>query len=172
MTSQLTRRVGVASFIGLLVQKIGIDIKPFANTLLKLLFGAVKEEKSAAVKRAFSGACALVLKHASTSQAQKLIEDTTALHAGDKNSQISCAILLKSFLSTAPDVVSGYYAEILPVIFISRYFAFLVLLLFIFYECALLLICYLICKCQASSRYLKGVKNLEDSLEDVRTSDI
>ncbi|XP_030522220.2 proteasome adapter and scaffold protein ECM29 isoform X2 [Rhodamnia argentea] len=117
----LNTRVGVASFIGLLVQKVGIDIKPFANTLLKLLFGAVREEKSAAAKRAFSSACALVLKHASTSQAQMLIEDTTALHAGDKNSQISCAILLKSFLSTAPDVVSGYYAEILPVIFISRF---------------------------------------------------
>ncbi|XP_030455687.1 uncharacterized protein LOC115676805 isoform X2 [Syzygium oleosum] len=117
----LNTRVGVASFIGLLVQKVGIDVKPFANTLLKLLFEAVKEEKSAALKRAFSSACALVLKHASTSQAQKLIEDTTALHDGDKNSQISCAILLKSFLSTAPDVVSGYYAEILPVIFISRF---------------------------------------------------
>lgn len=117
----LNTRVGVASFIGLLVQKVGTDIKPFANTLLKLLFGAVTEEKSAPVKRAFSSACALVLKHASTSQAQNLIEDTTALHTGDKNSQISCAILLKSFLSSAPDVISGYYAEILPVIFISRF---------------------------------------------------
>ncbi|KAF7850461.1 hypothetical protein BT93_L5473 [Corymbia citriodora subsp. variegata] len=117
----LNTREGVASFIGLLVQKVGIAIKPFADKLLKLLFGAVKKEKSSAVKHAFSGACALVLKHASTSRAQTLVEDSTALHAGDKNSQISCAILLKSFLSTAPDVVSGYYAEILPVIFISRF---------------------------------------------------
>ncbi|KAF8017212.1 hypothetical protein BT93_H2414 [Corymbia citriodora subsp. variegata] len=116
-----TRSEGVASFIGLLVQKVGIAIKPFADTLLKLLFGAVKKEKSSAVKRAFSGACALLLKHASTSRAQTLVEDSTSLHAGDKNSQISCAILLKSFLSTAPNVVSGYYAEILSAIFISRF---------------------------------------------------
>ncbi|XP_056162562.1 uncharacterized protein LOC130136561 [Syzygium oleosum] len=117
----LNTRVGVASFIGLLVQKDGIDIKPFTNTLLKLLFRAVKMEERSAVKRAFSGACALVLKHASASQAQKLIEDSTALHAGDKISQTSCAILLKSFLSVAPDVVSGYYKVILPAIFISRF---------------------------------------------------
>ncbi|XP_056161044.1 uncharacterized protein LOC115693959 [Syzygium oleosum] len=117
----LNTRVGVASFIGLLVKKDGIDIKPFTNTLLKLLFRAVKMEERSAVKRDFSGACALVLKHASASQAQKLIEDSTALHAGDKNSQTSFAILLKSFLSIAPDVVSGYYKVILPAIFISRF---------------------------------------------------
>ncbi|KAF7852405.1 hypothetical protein BT93_L0950 [Corymbia citriodora subsp. variegata] len=101
--------VGVASFIYLLVQKVGIDIKPFANTLLKLLFGAVKSEKSPAVKCAFSDACALVLKYASAPQARELIEDSTALHAGDKNSQISCAILLKSFLTIALEAVGGYY---------------------------------------------------------------
>ncbi|KAF8017206.1 hypothetical protein BT93_H2409 [Corymbia citriodora subsp. variegata] len=117
----LNTRVGVASFIRLLVQKVGIDIKPFANTLLKLLFGAVKRENSPAQKRAFSDACAVVLKYASASQAQELIEDSTALHAVDKNSQISCAILLKSFLTIAPEVVGGYHKVILPAIFISRF---------------------------------------------------
>ncbi|KAJ4724481.1 Proteasome-associated ECM29 [Melia azedarach] len=117
----LNTRVGVASFISLLVQKVGMDIKPYTSTLLRLLFPVVKEEKSAAAKRAFASACAAVLKYAAPSQAQKLIEETSALHNDDKNSQISCAILLKSYSSMASDVLSGYHAVIVPVIFISRF---------------------------------------------------
>lgn len=89
--------------------------------LLRTLFPAVKDEKSPVTKRAFASTCALVLKYATATQAQKLIEDTTALHTGDRNAQMSCAILLKSFASTAPDVMSGYQAEILPVVFLARY---------------------------------------------------
>lgn len=89
--------------------------------LLKLLFLVVKEEKSAMAKRAFASGCAIVLKHAEQPQSQKLIEDTAVLHSGDRNAQISCAVLLKSYSSMASDVVSGYHAEILPVIFVSRF---------------------------------------------------
>uniref|UniRef100_A0A5B7B1H9 Proteasome-associated protein ECM29 n=1 Tax=Davidia involucrata TaxID=16924 RepID=A0A5B7B1H9_DAVIN len=117
----LNTRVGVASFISLLVQKVGADIKLFAAMLLKLLFPVVKEEKSAAVKRAFANACATVLKYSAFSQAQKLIDDTAALHTGDRNAQISCAILLKSYSSMATDILSGYHATIVPVIFVSRF---------------------------------------------------
>ncbi|WCJ20554.1 Proteasome adapter and scaffold protein ECM29 [Euphorbia peplus] len=117
----LNTRVGVASFISLLVQKVGAEIKPFASTLLRLLFPAVKEEKSAVAKRAFASACAIVLKYAGSAQAQKLIDDTTALHTGEGNAQISCAILLKSYSSMASDVISGHHAAIFPVIFISRF---------------------------------------------------
>ncbi|KAF9665771.1 hypothetical protein SADUNF_Sadunf16G0158400 [Salix dunnii] len=117
----LNTRFGVASFISLLIPKVGADVKPFTSILLRVLFPVVKEEKSAAAKRAFAGACAMVLKHAGHSQAQKLIEDTAALHTGEKNAQISCAILLKSYYSVASDVLSGYQAVIFPVIFISRF---------------------------------------------------
>ena len=88
--------------------------------LLKLLFPVVKEEKSTAAKRAFASACGIVLKYAAPPQAQKLIEDTAALHTGDRNAQITCAILLKSYSSLASDVLSGYHSLIIPVIFISR----------------------------------------------------
>ncbi|KAJ9146595.1 hypothetical protein P3X46_028837 [Hevea brasiliensis] len=117
----LNTRVGVANFISLLVQRVGTDIKPFASMLLRLLFPVVTEEKSTVAKRAFASSCAMVLKHASPSHAQKLIEETTALHIGEGNVQISCAILLKSYSSVASDVVSGYHAVIFPVIFISRF---------------------------------------------------
>ena len=113
-------RVGVANFISLLVQKVGSDIKPYTSMLLKLLFTAVKEEKSATSKRAYANACATILKYSTPSQAHKLVEDTVALHTGDKNSQSSCALLLKSYSSTASDVLSGYQTIIVPVIFISR----------------------------------------------------
>ena len=85
-------RVGVASFITSLVQKVMVDIKPFTTILLKLLYSAVLEERSSAVKRAFASSCATVLKYARPSQAQKLIEDTTSLHFGWKNDQLSGAI--------------------------------------------------------------------------------
>ncbi|CAK7330671.1 unnamed protein product [Dovyalis caffra] len=117
----LNTRVGVASFISLLVQKVGADVKPFTSILLRVLFPVVKEEKSSAAKRAFASACAMVLKHAGQSQAQKLIEDTAALHTGEKNAQIACAILLKSYSSVASDVLSGYHAGIFPAIFITRF---------------------------------------------------
>ncbi|KAK3136068.1 hypothetical protein QOZ80_5BG0427580 [Eleusine coracana subsp. coracana] len=117
----LNTRVGVASFITLLVQKVMIDIKPFTPTLLKLLFNAVLGEKSSAVKRAFASSCATVLKYASPSQAQKLIEDTTSLHSSGKNDQLSGAILIKAYLSNAADVLSGYNAMVIPVIFSSRF---------------------------------------------------
>lgn len=113
-------RVGVASFITLLVQNIGADIRPYTSMLLRLLFPVVKEEKSVAAKRAFASACAIILKHATPLQAENLIEETVALHTGDRNDQMSCAILLKSYSSMASDVVSGYHAAIVPVIFVSR----------------------------------------------------
>lgn len=117
----LNTRVGIASFITLLVQKVGVEIKPYTSRLLRLLFPVVKDEKSAASKRAFASACAIVLKHAAPTQAEMLIDDSAALHNGDKNAQVSCAILLKSYSSMASDVVSGYLAAIIPVIFISRF---------------------------------------------------
>lgn len=88
--------------------------------LLKLLFPVVKEEKSATSKRAYANACAIVLRYAAPSQTQKLVEDTAALHTGDKNAQTSCALLLKSYSSMASDIFGGYQTIIVPVIFISR----------------------------------------------------
>nr|KYP73231.1 Proteasome-associated protein ECM29 isogeny [Cajanus cajan] len=117
----LNTRVGVANFITLLLESVGVDIKPYANMLVRLLFPVVKEEKSTAAKRAFASACAKILNYIPVSQAQKLIEDTAALHAGDKNSQIACALLLKSYSSMATDVIGGYHAVIIPVVFISRF---------------------------------------------------
>ncbi|XVE59843.1 hypothetical protein DITRI_Ditri05aG0079400 [Diplodiscus trichospermus] len=117
----LNTRVGVATFINLLVQKVGVDIRPYTNMLSRLLFPVVKEERSTAAKRAFASALSFLLKYATPSQAQKLIEDTAALHTGDRNAQISCAYLLRSYSSTASDVLSGYNTVVVPVIFISRF---------------------------------------------------
>ncbi|KAJ1274098.1 hypothetical protein BS78_05G036600 [Paspalum vaginatum] len=117
----LNTRVGVASFITLLVQKVMVDIKPFTTILLKLLYSAVLEERSSAAKRAFASSCATVLKYATPSQAQKLIEDTTSLHSGGKNDQLSGAILIKAYLSNAADILGGYNAVVIPVIFVSRF---------------------------------------------------
>ncbi|KAF5195325.1 Proteasome-associated ecm29, partial [Thalictrum thalictroides] len=117
----LNTRVGVANFISLLVQKVGSDIKPFTSLLLKLMFPAVVEERSGAAKRAFASTCAIILKYAPSSQAQKLIEDTAALHTGDRNAQVSCAVLLKNITHIAADVVSGFHATIFPVTFIARF---------------------------------------------------
>lgn len=103
-----------------MVQKVGQSIKPFTSMLLKLLFPVAKEEKSAASKRAFSNACATVLRFAVPPQAQKLIQDTASLHTGDRNDQISGAILLKSYSSLANDTLSGYRDVVLPIIFVSR----------------------------------------------------
>ncbi|KAL5994756.1 hypothetical protein ACLOJK_024810 [Asimina triloba] len=78
----LNTRVGVASFISLLVQKVGADIKPFTTILLKLLFSAVQNEKSGSAKRAFSAACAIVLKFEGDKDARALFEE---LFEGDKD---------------------------------------------------------------------------------------
>ncbi|CAD6258403.1 unnamed protein product [Miscanthus lutarioriparius] len=117
----LNTRVGVASFITLLVQRVMVDIKPFTTILLKLLYTAVLEERSSAAKKAFASSCATVLKYASLPQAQKLIEDTTSLHSGGKNDQLSGAILIKAYLSNAADILGGYNAVVIPVIFVSRF---------------------------------------------------
>ncbi|KAL4027472.1 hypothetical protein IC575_010638 [Cucumis melo] len=117
----LNTRVGVANFVTLLVQKVGPDIKPYTNMLLRLLFPVVKEEKSIAAKRAFAAACAVIMKFSAQSQVQKLVEDSTSLHTGDRNDQISCALLLKSYSSMASDVMSGYLAAVIPIIFVSRF---------------------------------------------------
>lgn len=114
-------RVGVANFVTLLVQKVGPDIKPYTNMLLRLLFPVVKEETSVAAKRAFAAACAVVMKFSAQSQVQKLVEDSTSLHTGDRNDQISCALLLKSFSSMASDIISGHLVAVIPVIFVSRF---------------------------------------------------
>ncbi|KAD4180200.1 hypothetical protein E3N88_28791 [Mikania micrantha] len=117
----LNTRVGVASFISLLVQKVGDSIKPFTSMLVRLLFVVVKEERSAASKRAFANACAFLIKYAAPSQVHMLIEETAALHNGDRNSQIACAFLLKSYASTSSDIFTSYYAAVVPIIFLSRF---------------------------------------------------
>ncbi|KAK6925530.1 Proteasome component Ecm29 [Dillenia turbinata] len=117
----LNTRVGIANFISLLVQKVGPEVRPFTGMLLRILFPVVLEDKSGAVKRAYASACALILKHATPSQAQQLLEDTVALHVGDRNSQVSCAVLLKSYLSMAPDVMGGYHAAFIPCVFVARF---------------------------------------------------
>lgn len=103
-----------------MVQKVGDDMKAYTSMLLRVLFPAVQVEKSGAAKRAFASACAILLKYAASSQAQKLIEDTVALHTGDRNAQVSCAILLKNYSYRAADVLSGYGATIIPVNFVAR----------------------------------------------------
>ncbi|GKC37515.1 proteasome-associated protein ECM29, partial [Tanacetum coccineum] len=80
---------------------------------------SLEEERSGASKRAFANSCAFVLKYTAPSQVHKLIEETAALHSGDRNSQIVCALLLKSYASTASDILSGYYATVVPVIFLT-----------------------------------------------------
>lgn len=117
----LNTRVGVASFITLLVQRVNLEIKPFTGPLLRVLFPAVIEERSSSAKRAFASAFAMVLKYSTPTQAQQFIEEVAALHTGDRNAQVSCAVLLKSCASLAADVLSGYHVTILPVIFISRF---------------------------------------------------
>ncbi|KAK9939418.1 hypothetical protein M0R45_016114 [Rubus argutus] len=101
----LNTRVGVANFITLLVQEVGVEIKPYTSKLLRLLFPVVKDEKSAASKRAFADACAVLLKHSVVSQAEKLIDDTAALHI---------AILPVIFISRFNDdkYVSGLFEEL------------------------------------------------------------
>lgn len=116
----VTSRVGVASFITLLVQRVNLEIKPFTGSLLRLLFPAVIEERSGSAKRAFASAFAMALKYSTPTQAQQFIDEVAALHAGDRNAQVSCALLLKSCASLAADVLSGYHVTILPVIFMSR----------------------------------------------------
>ena len=76
----------------------------------------MKDEKSAASKRAFADACAVLLKHSVVSQAEKLIDDTAALHIGDRNAQVACAILLKSYSSMASDILTGYLVSFITVI--------------------------------------------------------
>ncbi|XP_042400814.1 proteasome adapter and scaffold protein ECM29-like isoform X2 [Zingiber officinale] len=117
----LNTRVGVASFITLLVEQVASDIKAFTGSLLKLTYHAVLEEKSSSLKRAFAVACAVILNHANPSQAQKVIEDTATLHYGERNAQLSCAILLKAYSSLAAGVLSGYQVVVVPVVFLSRF---------------------------------------------------
>lgn len=88
--------------------------------LSKLLFQATIDEKQGAAKRSFAASCAIILKYGSPTLVQKLIEDTVALHLGERNSQVSCAVLLKKYANLAADVLSGYHAIIIPVIFVSR----------------------------------------------------
>ncbi|MQL77614.1 hypothetical protein Taro_010025 [Colocasia esculenta] len=114
-------RVGVANFITLLVQKVNADIKPFTSMLLNPLFHAALGEKSNAGKQAFATACAITLKYAGASHVHKMIDDTVALHLGDRNAHISCATLLKNYLNIAADILSGYHAAVLPVIFLARF---------------------------------------------------
>ncbi|KAJ3681025.1 hypothetical protein LUZ60_015514 [Juncus effusus] len=117
----LNTRVGVASFITLLVQKETNNIKPFTNALTKTLFHAVLDEKSGSVKKAFASSFSTVLKYASQAQVQKLLEDAAGLHSGDKNAQVSGAVLLRACFNNASEVLSGYNSVVIPVAFLSRF---------------------------------------------------
>jgi hypothetical protein len=59
-------RVGVAKFISMLAQHVGVEMRPHSTTLLKVLFPAVQTEHSAAARRAFAAACGTVAKYSGT----------------------------------------------------------------------------------------------------------
>jgi len=59
------------------------------------------------------------LKYASQAQAQKLIEDTTALHLGEKNAQVSGVVLLRAYFNNLAEVFSGYSVVVIPMTFFS-----------------------------------------------------
>jgi proteasome component ECM29 len=119
----LNTRAGTARFISQLATRVGFELKPHSGVLLKVLFSAVKTEKSAAVKRAFANACGAVVKYAGEPQIQWLLTESVALYrsGADKDTQIASAFILEQISLQANEVLKGHYALVLPVAFIARF---------------------------------------------------
>lgn len=114
----------MAKFISLLAQRVGSDIKPHSGSLLKVLFSAVKSDKSPAVRRAFAVACGGVAKYAGEPQVRWLLVEAAALYTAegaDKDSQLASALVLEQVSLQANEILKGHYTLVLPLAFIARF---------------------------------------------------
>ncbi|CAM6125657.1 unnamed protein product [Calypogeia fissa] len=119
----LNTRAGVARFINQLAMRVGFDLKPHSGALLKVLFSAVKSEKSVAAKRAFANACGAVAKYAGEPQIEWLLTESVALYTSgtDKDAHMACALVLEQSSLQANEILKGHYALVLPIAFIGRF---------------------------------------------------
>ncbi|CAM6051034.1 unnamed protein product [Sphagnum compactum] len=119
----LNTRVGVAKFISMLAQHVGVEMRPHSTTLLKVLFPAVQAEHSAAARRAFAAACGTVAKYSGENQVRKLILDTISLYdsSGNQDLHLASALVLKELSRHANELFKGNLTVVLPLAFVAKF---------------------------------------------------
>jgi proteasome component ECM29 len=119
----LNTRVGVAKFISMLAQHVGVEMRPQSATLLKVLFPAVQTEHSAAARRAFAAACGTVAKYSGENQVRKLILDAISLYdsSGNQDLHLASALVLKELSRHANELFKGNLTVVLPLAFVAKF---------------------------------------------------
>ncbi|CAM6029521.1 unnamed protein product [Sphagnum balticum] len=119
----LNTRVGVAKFISMLAQHVGVEMRPHSATLLKVLFLAVQTEHSAAARRAFAAACGTVAKYSGENQVRKLILDSISLYdsSGNQDLHLASALVLKELSRHANELFKGNLTVVLPLAFVAKF---------------------------------------------------
>ncbi|CAK9863286.1 unnamed protein product, partial [Sphagnum jensenii] len=119
----LNTRVGVAKFISMLAQHVGVEMRPHSATLLKVLFPAVQTEHSAAARRAFAAACGTVAKYSGENQVRKLILDAISLYdsSGNQDLHLASALVLKELSRHANELFKGNLTVVLPLAFVAKF---------------------------------------------------
>ncbi|KAK3264270.1 hypothetical protein CYMTET_26979, partial [Cymbomonas tetramitiformis] len=119
----LNTRVGTASFITKVCERVGKEIKPHGGKLMQSLTEAARSENSKAVRKAYATACGTVAKYAAEKRVTRLVEDalTSYVDPGDASARHFAAVLLQQLSHQASDVAAQYATQILPRAFMAQF---------------------------------------------------
>eukprot|EP00842_Homolaphlyctis_polyrhiza_P003154 jgi/Hompol1/383/HPOL_000241-RA len=119
----LPTRAGTARFVYLIVQRHSLDVKPYADTILKALSSTIND-RSPVVRKTFATAIGHVCKLSSDDAIQRLIallkkgyvevEDTS-----DEDAKSIAGMTLLEMSRTAGDRLASFHKEILPLAYIG-----------------------------------------------------
>jgi proteasome component ECM29 len=116
----LPTRAGTARFIYILIQKMPMDIRPYADVLVKALTGPIFD-RSPPVRKSFSTALGHVCKLASPGAIDKLTAhlQTTYLDATEEEGRSVAPVTFLEMSRLAPSAVSEIHGVLLPLAFMG-----------------------------------------------------
>ncbi|KAJ3409587.1 hypothetical protein HDV05_004331 [Chytridiales sp. JEL 0842] len=117
----LPTRAGSARFIVSLVTRVPEDLKPFADSILKALSGAVSD-RSPAVRKSFATSIGYIIKLCSDAAIQKLIQylKTMYVDAENEDTRSIAGITFMEMTKRSPDTLAKFHSDVIPLAFVGK----------------------------------------------------
>lgn len=104
-------------------RRLGGDIQPLAAQLIKALTEACRADRSAAVRRSYAAAAALLCRHASSARVSRHISDALGLlgaEGADRDDRYVAGLLLRELGRESADVLANHASEVAPPAFMAQ----------------------------------------------------
>ncbi|PRW21127.1 proteasome-associated ECM29-like protein isoform X1 [Chlorella sorokiniana] len=120
----LNTRAGAGRFITQVTRRLGSDVQPLAAQLIRALTEACRADRSAAVRRSYAAAAALLCRHAPAARVNRFVSDALALLAAEdasRDDRYVAGLLLRELGREAADVLASHASEVAPPAFMAQF---------------------------------------------------